>query len=410
MSGEKVRISPNQITVIIITLIISTVDIFLPNFVAREAASALMLELRRGQVLYSKNPDEPLHIAAASKLMTALIAIEKLDPNTMVTASKEAVNADGALLGLTVGEKYQTESLVYASMLNNANDATIALAEAVGGTVDDFVKMMNDYAASLNMKNTVYANPTGTYNENQRTTASDLAILLRHALTANPAFDTVFSSQAKPWFDEEKTIVLTNLNDMFWSYDGVDGGKVDYNDPKFQTVITTVTRGQQRLLCILLDSPSDSMYSDSMKLFDYGFTNFRRGILVAKGQTMDRAIIEGHEVPLVVGSDVYYTYPVGDNYILEFKIEKVNENFKLPLYKNTLLGTAKFTLADGTVITVDLFPDREILPEMSKFDKIKKRIMEYKEIFYIIVGLAVIEAIILIIKFVKWIKKKSVKR
>lgn len=145
---------------------------------------------------------------------------------------------------------------------------------------------------------------------------------------------------------------------MFWSYDGVDGGKVDYNDPKFQTVITTVTRGQQRLLCILLDSPSDSMYSDSMKLFDYGFTNFRRGILVAKGQTMDRAIIEGHEVPLVVGSDVYYTYPVGDNYILEFKIEKVNENFKLPLYKNTLLGTAKFTLADGTVITVDLFPDR----------------------------------------------------
>ena len=96
-----------------------------------EAASALMLELRRGQVLYSKNPDEPLHIAAASKLMTALIAIEKLDPNTMVTASKEAVNADGALLGLTVGEKYQTESLVYASMLNNANDATIALAEAV---------------------------------------------------------------------------------------------------------------------------------------------------------------------------------------------------------------------------------------------------------------------------------------
>ena len=188
-----------------------------------EAASALMLELRRGQVLYSKNPDEPLHIAAASKLMTALIAIEKLDPNTMVTASKEAVNAEGALLGLTVGEKYQTESLIYALMLYNANDATIALAEAVGGTVDGFVKMMNDYASSLNMTNTVYANPTGTYNENQRTTASDLAKLLRHALTTNSTFDTVFSSQAKPWFDEEKTIVLTNLNDMFWSYDGVDG-------------------------------------------------------------------------------------------------------------------------------------------------------------------------------------------
>jgi len=375
-----------------------------------EASSALMLELRRGQVLYSKNPDEPLHISAASKLMTALIAIEKLDLNSMVTASKEAVNAEGALLGLTVGEKYQTESLIYASMLNNANDATIALAEAVGGTVDGFVKMMNDYASSLNMTNTVFANPTGTYSEGQRTTASDLAKLLRHALTTNSTFDSVFSSQAKPWFDEEKTIVLTNLNDMFWSYDGVDGGKVDYNDPKYQTVITTVTRGQQRLLCLLLDSPVESMYSDSMKLFDYGFSNFRRGILVSKGQTMDNKTIEGHEISLVVGSDVYYTYPVGENYILEFNIEPVKENFKLPLYKNTLLGTAKFTLVDGTVITVDLFPDREILPEMSKYDKFKKRIMEFKEIFYIIVGLAVIEVIILIVKFVKWLRRKSVKR
>ena len=387
-----------------------SLPVFALNEPKIDAASALMIELRRGQVLYSKNPDEPLHISAASKLMTALIAIEKLDANAMVTASKEAVNAEGALLGLTVGEKYQAESLIYALMLNNANDATIALAEAVGGTVDDFVKMMNDYASSLNMINTVFANPTGIYNENQRTTASDLAILLRHALTTNSAFDTVFSSQAKPWFDEEKTIVLTNLNDMFWSYDGVDGGKVDYNDPKFQTVITTVTRGQQRLLCILLDSPPDRMYSDSMKLFDYGFSNFRRGILVSKGQTMDSKIIEGHEISLVVGNDVYYTYPVGENYILEFNIEPVEENFKLPIYKNTLLGTAKFTLVDGTVITVDLFPDREILPEMSEFDKIKKRIMEYKEIFYIVVGLAVIEIILLIIKLVKWIMRKSVKR
>ena len=387
-----------------------SLPVFALNEPKIDAASAVMIELRRCQVLYSKNPDEPLHISAASKLMTALIAIEKLDANAMVTASKEAVNAEGALLGLTVGEKYQAESLIYALMLNNANDATIALAEAVGGTVDDFVKMMNDYASSLNMINTVFANPTGIYNENQRTTASDLAILLRHALTTNSAFDTVFSSQAKPWFDEEKTIVLTNLNDMFWSYDGVDGGKVDYNDPKFQTVITTVTRGQQRLLCILLDSPPDRMYSDSMKLFDYGFSNFRRGILVSKGQTMDSKIIEGHEISLVVGNDVYYTYPVGENYILEFNIEPVEENFKLPIYKNTLLGTAKFTLVDGTVITVDLFPDREILPEMSEFDKIKKRIMEYKEIFYIVVGLAVIEIILLIIKLVKWIMRKSVKR
>ena len=326
-----------------------------------DASAAMLFELRRGQVLYSKNPDEPLHIAAASNLMTVYIAIEKLDLNTMVTASKEAVSAEGALLELTVGEKYTAESLIYASMLNNASDATIALAEAVGGTVDNFVKLMNDYAAGLNMTNTVFVNPTGSYDEKQRTTASDMMKLIRHALTTNSTFERVFSSQAKPWFDEEKTMVLTNLNEMFWSYDGVDGGKVDFNDPKYQTVITSVTRNQQRLVCLLLDSPAESMYTDNMKLLDYGFNNFRRGPLVYNGQPMNSVIIEGHEITLISNSDVYYTYPVGDNYIKEIQYDLIESSMKIPLYRNTLLGNVKFSLTDGTIITVDLFPDREIL-------------------------------------------------
>ena len=400
-----------KLALILILLCICTVNITsiaLPQEPAVEAPSALLFELRRGQVLYSKNPDEPLHIAAASKLMTAYIAIEKLDLNTMVTASKEAVNTEGALLELTVGEKYTAESLIYASMLSNANDATIALAEAVGGTVEGFVKLMNDHAASLNMTNTVFTNPTGAYDENQYTTASDLAKLIRHALTTNPNFERVFSSQAKPWFDEDKTLVLTNLNDRFWSYDGVDGGKVDYNDPKYQSVITSVTRNQQRLVCILLDAPAESMYSDSIKLLDYGFNNFRRGPLVYKGQPLDSITVEGHEVTLVAGSDVYYTYPVGDNYIQQIQYDLIESSMKLPLYKNTLMGNVKFTLTDGTVITVDLFPDREILPELTALEKAKKRLMEYPEIFYIIAGLCALEILLILSKTVKFAYSKII--
>lgn len=375
-----------------------------------EARSALLFELRRGQILYAKNPDEPLHIAAASKMMTALIAVEKIGFETMVTASKEAVNADGALLGLSVGEKYTSESLIYACMLYNANDATIALAEAVGGTVDDFVKLMNDYAATLNMTNTRFTNPTGRYDENQWTTATDLSRFLRHALSTNPLFERVFSTQARPWFDEDKTIVLTNLNDMFWSYEGVDGGKVDFNDPEYQTVITTVTRRQQRLACILLDSPDESMYTDSMKLFDHGFNNFIRGILISKGQALYDVQIEGRNIALVAGSDVYYTYPAGVSYIQSLDFELIQSSLKVPLYKNTSVGNAKFTLVDGTVITVDLFPEVEILPEMTTFEKFKKRVMEYKEIFYIVVALCGIEVILLLVKLVKWIRGRIASR
>lgn len=377
----------------------------LPNEPSVEAPSALLFELRRGQVLYSKNPNEPLHIAAASKLMTALIAIEKTE-NEMVTASKDAVKADGAVLELSVGEKYTAQSLIYACMLSNANDAAIALAEAIGGTVDNFVKLMNDYAATLNMTNTHFSNPTGQYDENQRTTASDLSRLLRHGLSTNPEFERVFSTQAKPWFDEEKTIVLTNLNELFWSYDGVDGGKMDFNDPKLQTVITTATRGQQQLACILLDSPPESMYSDSIKLLDHGFNDFRRDILVSKGQALSEAKIEGHTINLVAGVDVYYTYPLGVSYIQNVEPSSIESNLKLPVYKNTVLGNVKFTLVDGTVIAVDLYPEVEILPEMTTFEKLKKRVMEQEDIFSIVIALAAVEVILLLVKLVKWIIKR----
>lgn len=391
---------------IILISIPPVVGLALPSEPAIDAPSALLIELRRGQVLYSKNPEEPLHIAAASKLMTALIALEKTE-NEMVTASKEAVNAEGAILELSVGEKYTAQSLIYACMLSNANDAAIALAEAIGGTVDNFVKLMNDYAATLNLTNTHFTNPTGKYDENQRTTASDLARLLRQGLSSNPEFERVFSTQAKPWFDDEKTIVLTNLNDMFWSYDGVDGGKRDFSNPKLQTVITTATRGQQRLACILLDSPADSMYTDSIKLLDHGFNNFRRDILVSKGQALSEAQIEGHNVTLVSGSDVFYTYPLGVSYIQNVDYASVESNMKLPVYKNTVLGNVKFTLVDGTVIAVDLFPEVEILPEMTTYEKIKKRVLEYKEIFYIVIALVIIEIILLLAKLGKYIFKRK---
>lgn len=378
----------------------------LPTKPAVEAPSAMLLEIRRGQVLYAKNENEPLHISAASKLMTVYIAIEKIADGAMVIPSKEAVNAKGAMLDLTVGEKYSAESLIYASMLTNAPDATIALAEYVGGTIDGFVKLMNDYASSLNMQNTVFMNPTGEYDENQRTTASDLAKLLRHALTTSPGFEEVFSTQFKPWYGE-RTTLLMNLNDMFLNYEGVNGGKVDYTDPKFQTVITTATREyQQRLLCILLDSPVESMYADSMKLFDYGFDNFKWGILVSKGQPLrDNVPVEKHVISLVAANDVYYTYPIGSNIIQEMRCDPIETNLKLPLYKNTVVGTAKFTLVDGTIITVDLLPDREILPEMTAFEKLEKRLMEYKEIYYIIICLAAVEIIIIITKIIQRFSK-----
>jgi D-alanyl-D-alanine carboxypeptidase/D-alanyl-D-alanine carboxypeptidase (penicillin-binding protein 5/6) len=105
----------------------------------------------------------------------------------------------------------------------------------------------------------------------------------------------------------------------------------------------------------------------------------------------------------VAGADVYYTHPLLVNYIQNVEYIPVESSMKLPVYKNTVLGNVKFTLVDGTVITVDLFPEVEILPEMTTFEKIKKRIKEQQDIFYIVIALCAVEAILLLVKLVKWV-------
>ena len=246
-----------------------------------KAPSAILMEVQRGQILYQKNPKLKLHVSCANKIMTGLIALEKMQNqlNTNITVSKKAVSVEGAVLNLEVGGKYPVEDLIYSVLLGSANDSANVLAEYIGGDEKGFVELMNKKAQELEMKDTYFTNPTGLYDEKQYTTAYDLAVLIRYALTKSSTFNEMFSAKARPWVDG--TQILINSNELFWSYDGVDGGKTGYNEIDRQTAITTATRNGQRLICIVLDSPEESMYDDSVKLLDYGFLNFRTCILVS---------------------------------------------------------------------------------------------------------------------------------
>lgn len=362
------------------------------------APSAILTETMRGQVLYQKQANKKLHISAANKIMAAIVTIENTSNlDSKVTISRESAEAEGFALSLEVGEKYTVEDLLYAMMLINANDATIALAEFVaGGDINKFITLMNNKAHELNLKNTHFTNPTGLYDENQYTTAYDLAILIRYAINSLPGFNKIFSSQAKPWFREDGKIdVLTSQNQLFWSYEGVDGGKTGYNNKDQQTAITTATRGNQRLICIVLDSPESEVFKDSTKLLDYGFNNFRKSILVPKGYPYESVQIGEKTVNLISLSDVYYTHPIGEDYIKSLAINTV-EGLTPPITRDTVIGTAKYVLNDNTVIDVNLYPDVEIpLPE-SFYTSALKKIQENKDIFILLAFLVFIEVILIL--------------
>lgn len=374
---------------------------------ATEAASALLIDARRGQVIISKSPDELTHSALAHRIIAALVALEKADIEGMVTASKDAASVEGATLSLSVGEKYSIKNLLYALVLTGSRDATMAIAEYVGGSEDGFVKLMNEYALKLGMNNTVFVNCTGDYDEKQHTTANDIGILIRHALT-NTEFSRFFGTQAKPWYDKTKTLLLTSTNNMFWSYTGTDGGITSNTDEDIQSLVTTATKNNMRLVCILLDVPAKSAYTDSINFFDYGFDNFMYGTLVPAGASQRVVTVDGQNLNLVPANDVYYIYPKGQKYVKDISISVDESKLKPPITKNTIMGMLTYTLMDGTVINVELYPDREILPKKTTVQIMKDRIKENMEIIYVVIGLTVLEVIMGMVKIVRFIKRKAV--
>lgn len=373
-----------------------------------KAVSAILIEARRGQILTAKEPELKLHISVASKIMTAVLVLEKAKANTQITISKASVDSEGSTLDLEVGEKYSVEDLLYALILTSANDVANALAESVAGSIEDFVLLMNNKAHELNMKNTNFRNPTGLYDEEQYTTAMDIAALMEYALN-NPLFNTIFSCAARPWSTEDGVKVLTNQNELFWSYDGVDGGKMGYNNQQQQSAITTATRMGQRLICIVLDSPNNqSMLEDSAKLLDYGFKNFRTGILVSKNQAMKTLQIGGQEVNLVSKNDIFYTFPVGQSYIESVDFDIIME-MEPPVLSSRVAGIARYTLSDDTIIDISLYPDRDInLPEdfmTIAFRKLK----ENRDILMLLYILVIIEVFLVVFNIFKLIKKLFIK-
>ncbi len=368
------------------------------------ASSAILMDTMRGQILFEKDADKILSPSIMCKLMTALITMDKTQLNSKVTISKNAAGINGASLNLTVGNLYTVEDLLYGIMLSPGNDAAIALAEYVGdGDVNKFVGYMNETAKKLMLNDTYFVNPTGLYDEKQFTSVRDIAKLIKSAI-ANPVFNSVFGSKGVAWINGKDSSVLTNQNKLFWSYNGVDGGKIGTN-PKLGVIsVTTASKEGRRLVAVVFDKDEESTLSQTTQLFDYGFTNYYNGILVSKDTPLRTITVQNVDVNLISKIDVYYTYPVGQSYIKDISFTK-NEKLELPIKTDTVAGVLKYILEDGTEIDVDLYSNMEIVPEQDYKTKIRTILDENRDLVLIVTILIVIEFILLFYNIIKLIIK-----
>lgn len=250
------------------------------------ARAAVLMEAKTGQVLWAKDQNRRLAPASTTKIMTALLALEKVPISKVVTVSENASKADGSSLWLEPGEKLTVEELLYGAMLNSGNDACVALAETVSGSEADFAKLMTARARKLGATATTFMNANGLPAAGHLTTAYDMALITRAAL-ANPVFAAIAETKVKniPWPGKDWDRRLINHNKLLWRYEGADGVKTGYTRESGHCLVASATRDGRQLIAVVLRSRDT--YGETSTLLDYGFKQYK---LVAPRKKAERTL------------------------------------------------------------------------------------------------------------------------
>jgi len=319
------------------------------NSLVLSANGAVLIDVQSGRILYQKNAAQQMRVASLTKIMTAIVAIEDGDLSKMVTTSNRAYGVEGSSIYLKKGEKLSLEDMLYGLMLRSGNDAAVAIAEHIGGSVEGFVFLMNEKAAYLGMNDTHFMNPHGLDHKDHYSTPQDMAILTAYALQ-NPIFKKIVSTKVKtaPMEGEEWVRKWYNKNRLLTRYQWADGVKTGFTKLSRRCLASSATKDNVQLAVITLNASDD--WNDHIKLLEYGFNNFTQVALIEKGETLDN-LAKIEKGTLVAAKD--FTYPLAKDEIDEIskKVVLDSESIKTGLKQ---AGHLEFYLKDKYIGSIEI--------------------------------------------------------
>ena len=235
-----------------------------------DAEAAVLMVANTKKVLFDKNPYGFMYPASTTKIMTLITALEKGNPNSIVTVSASASACEGSSLELSAGEKLSLNNAMYGLMLVSGNDSAEAIAEHVAGSIPLFVNMMNDNAEKIGAKSTHFSNPHGLPDPyNHYTTAYDLALMTAYGMQNTNFVKIVSTKDYDVRFMNGTKTHVTNTNKLLKTYPGANGGKTGYTNDAGECLVATAKRGEVQLVAVILNS--ETRWADATKLLDYGF-------------------------------------------------------------------------------------------------------------------------------------------
>lgn len=313
------------------------------------ASAAVLMDLDSGRVLYERNAGARMLIASTTKILTALVAIRDGNLSDTVKVSREAAYTEGSSMYLKEGEELTLETLLYGLLLCSGNDAAVAVAEHVGGSVEGFVERMNETAMELGMENSSFANPNGLDDGEHYSTAYDMALLARAAME-NETLVRIASTRTVSIGGR----TMTNHNKLLSYMDGCLGLKTGYTRAAGRTLVSCAERNGQRLIAVTLQDGND--WADHQSLYDYGFAAYPAKRMAQLGHEL----VKKDGVPLVAADS--FAWPLARGEALETAVELDREP-AAPLRAGTRVGEAVFTLNGKEVGRVGLLCGETLVPK-----------------------------------------------
>ena len=347
--------------------------------------SAVLMDLNTGKILYEKNINKKMYPASLTKVMTAILTLEKCELNEVATVSYDAVmsiSSGYVTANLQIGEELTVEQLLYVLMVGSANDAAVVLAEHISGSVEDFSVLMNEKAKELGCKGTNFLNPYGAHDENHYSTAYDLALMSKYAMQ-NETFRTLVSTTSytlpttNKYEKEDRAFRNTNAlleystnqraDNYYYKY--ATGIKTGFTTPAKNCLISSANKGNLELLVVVLGAGQNEQglsnrYLDTINLFEYGYDNYTLREVIKTGGVVQTVMVrkatrDTKKLDAVISKDISVLIKQEDKDNALLPEVTINEDLKAPIKKGDVIGSVKYTV-EGIDYTADLLANNDV--------------------------------------------------
>jgi D-alanyl-D-alanine carboxypeptidase (penicillin-binding protein 5/6) len=340
------------------------------------AEYAILMDYETGQVLYDKNSSKKLYPASTTKIWTAYVVLNNVKNLNEMVEVKDLPPIEGTSMYLRNGETFSVRDLLESLLVHSSNDVAYVLANYVGGSIEDFVKLMNEEAQKIGVKNTNFNNPHGLPDTNHYSTAYDMALMAREAM-GNEIFREMVKLKyvtypANEFYEHERIFLNSNKflhsskkitykgEEIDIKYDIVDGIKTGYTDDAGNCLVSSAYKDGRRLICAVFKTKGSNIYVDSRTLLDYGFDNFKVTTIVDKFRESLNIKLSKQGKLTYEASEEYKIVTKNDDLVDNYKTEINLNDIKLPIQKGALVGTLNVYNNDILEKSIDLIATNNV--------------------------------------------------